>query len=181
MPEPVKYGPAPQNYQRIEGSERLLAPGARLVSAADPSQILPVVIRVKPGAGQPGLDRVMAFARSQRSMTTKDSSRKGAKEISGHLTGRLLRSECTSGGYRIEASPRDRLRHPVRQRPQRPQHHGTDERFIPTDYFEVKPSLTTTQNAPQEPSTLVELYGMYTYDKPGARPAMTVQYAFSLR
>jgi hypothetical protein len=65
MPEPVKPGRAPQNYLRIEGSERLSAPRARLVRAADPSQILPVVIRVKPGVGQAGLDRVVAFARGQ--------------------------------------------------------------------------------------------------------------------
>ena len=65
MPEPVKPGPAPPNYRRIEGSERRLAPGARLVRAADPSQILPAVIRVKPGAGQAGLDRIVAFSRGQ--------------------------------------------------------------------------------------------------------------------
>ena len=55
----------PQGYQRIEGSERRLAPGTRLVGGADPNQILPVVIRVQADAGQAGLDRVVAFARAR--------------------------------------------------------------------------------------------------------------------
>jgi Glycosyl hydrolases family 39 len=65
MPESINPGRMPQNYQRIEGSERRLAPGARLVRAADPDQILPVLIRVKAGAGRAGLDRVVAVARDQ--------------------------------------------------------------------------------------------------------------------
>ena len=63
MAESMNPGPMQQNYQRIEGSERRLAPGARLVRAADPDQILPVLIRVKASAGQAGLDRVVAVAR----------------------------------------------------------------------------------------------------------------------
>jgi hypothetical protein len=65
MAESMNPGPMPESYQRIEGSERRLAPGARLVRAADPDQILPVLIRVKASAGQAGLDRVVAFARGQ--------------------------------------------------------------------------------------------------------------------
>jgi Glycosyl hydrolases family 39 len=65
MSEPRNHESAPQIYERIVGSERRLAPGTRSVRAADPDQILPVVIRVKAEAGQAGLDRVVALARGQ--------------------------------------------------------------------------------------------------------------------
>jgi Pro-kumamolisin, activation domain len=61
MTDSTNPRPVPQDYQRIEGSERRLAPGTRLVRGADPDQILPVLIRVQVGAGQAGLDRVVAF------------------------------------------------------------------------------------------------------------------------
>ena len=46
---------------------------------------------------------------------------------------------------------------------------GANNRFTPTDYLQINLTLTA-QNTPQELSTLVELYGMYTGNnsKPGA-------------
>jgi hypothetical protein len=67
MPESTNPNPKPipENYRRIEGSERRLARGERWVRGADPNQALPVIIRVKAGAGQAGLDRLATFARAQ--------------------------------------------------------------------------------------------------------------------
>jgi Glycosyl hydrolases family 39 len=65
MPDSMKPKPIPENYQRIEGSERRPASGERWVRRADPNQILPVIIRVKASAGQAGLDRIAEFARAK--------------------------------------------------------------------------------------------------------------------
>jgi hypothetical protein len=65
MPNSMDPKPVPENYRRIEGSERHLARGHRWVREADSDQIVPVTIRVKASAGQSGLNRIVAFAREK--------------------------------------------------------------------------------------------------------------------
>jgi hypothetical protein len=55
----------PQGYRRLDGSECRPAAGARLTGPEDPARALSVTIRVTPAAGEPGCDRVAAFARAQ--------------------------------------------------------------------------------------------------------------------
>jgi Glycosyl hydrolases family 39 len=55
----------PRGYRRLEGSECRPAAEARRIGAEDPAKALSVTIRVIPAAGEPGGDRVAAFARTQ--------------------------------------------------------------------------------------------------------------------
>jgi Glycosyl hydrolases family 39 len=55
----------PQGYGRLEGSECRPAGEARRIGAEDPARALWVAIRVSRAAGEPGCDRVAAFARGQ--------------------------------------------------------------------------------------------------------------------
>jgi Glycosyl hydrolases family 39 len=55
----------PQGYRRLDASECRPAAGVRRIGAEDPARALSVTIRVTAAAGEPGCDRVAAFARAQ--------------------------------------------------------------------------------------------------------------------
>jgi len=55
----------PQGYRRLEGSECRPVAAARRIGAEDPARALSVTIRVTAAAGEPGRDRVAAFARTR--------------------------------------------------------------------------------------------------------------------
>jgi hypothetical protein len=107
MPESMKPKPIPPNYQRIEGSERRPASGDQWVRHADPSQILPVIIRVKAGAGQAGVNRIAEFARAKGLGLVKMS----VEERSVVLWGTVAQmSEIFAINICIYQSPTDRHR-----------------------------------------------------------------------
>jgi Glycosyl hydrolases family 39 len=55
----------PENYRQIEGSKRPPAPGVRKVGAADPDELVNVLLRLKPSAKQEEFDRIADFAHRQ--------------------------------------------------------------------------------------------------------------------
>ena len=64
----------PPQYRLLEGSERQIAPRARLIGPADPNETLPVSIYVRPHADAPALpdhDHWMATPPAQRSFLSR--------------------------------------------------------------------------------------------------------------
>jgi Glycosyl hydrolases family 39 len=54
--------PVPENYRQIEGSKPVPEPGFRKARAADPDELVNVLLRLKPGAVQEDFDRIADFA-----------------------------------------------------------------------------------------------------------------------
>ena len=73
----------PEDYRRIEGSERSPEQNMLLVGAADPNETMRVLLRLKGSAGQAGFDRLAAFIRSKGLRVVAISTAEGSILVSG--------------------------------------------------------------------------------------------------
>jgi hypothetical protein len=65
MPNAGNPKSVPGNYRQVEGSKRIPEPDLRKARAADPDELVNVLVRLKPGAGQKEVDLIADFAHRQ--------------------------------------------------------------------------------------------------------------------